>query len=86
MASASKRAELVVLTWPTFAWVTAWQLMIAPAAPVATRKPARKPARKRRARHRAEAEILHFPQERVLRRATFARPVEAEIIRLPETA
>lgn len=84
MKTTSESADLTALTWPTLAWFTAWQLIAAPVAPAAKRKPA--PARKRRSRRRAKAKILRFPQERVVRRPPSARGLDAEIIRLSEIA
>lgn len=86
----TSRADLAVLTWPTLAWFTAWQVMTA--APVAAassqsvRKPARKPARKRRPRRRAATNIIQFPLERAARRPAVVHAGTAEIIPLSEIA
>lgn len=91
MTRTSVPAELAVLTWPTLAWITAWQVMNAGPAANASQgadKPRRKRSRKRRARKRKtpSAKIIRFPAERVVRPPAGARRGAAKIIPLPDSA
>lgn len=88
MRMISPRADLAVMTWPTLAWITAWQVMTAAPLAAAASQGAHKPKRKRRPRRRpaVRTNIVRFPQERVANRPPAAQSGTAEIIPLPEIA
>lgn len=88
MRMVSPRADLAVMTWPTLAWITAWQVMTAAPLAAAASQGAQKPKRKRRPRRRAAAgaKIVRFPQERAANRPPVAQSGTAQIIPLPEIA